>query len=79
MPSGGCPHGFAYVQCKVCNGGPICIHGDIRSICLTCKYSELCIHNRRLTRCAICSGAGEKKHFLGSLNWIHGITKIFKK
>ena len=79
MPSGGCPHGLAYLQCNECNGGPICIHGDIRDICITCKYSELCVHNKRLMRCTKCSRTGEKKHFLGSFNWLHGITKFFKK
>lgn len=79
MPSGGCPHGVTYVQCKTCNSGPICIHGEIREMCMTCKYSELCVHNRRLMKCTICSRTGEKKHFLGSLNWLHGVTKFFKK
>ena len=79
MPLSGCPHGFAYVQCKICNSGPICMHGDIRELCGTCKYSELCVHNRRLLRCTICSRTIEKKHFLGSLNWIPRITEFFKK
>lgn len=74
-----CPHDKYIVTCKVCNGGEICVHGNIRSLCQICYNYQMCEHNRRLLRCTICSRTGEKKHFLGSLNWFQGITKFFKK
>ena len=43
-----CPHGVWIVKCKICNGGPMCIHGDIKDICKTCDerksnvYSKVC-------------------------------------
>ena len=49
-----CPHGFGYVHCTICNGGPICIHGDIKELCESCKYLEICEHNRRKMRCTLC-------------------------
>src|SRR5210317_245592 len=47
MWSGLCPHRSMYIQCRVCNGGSICVHGNIKELCDVCSYFEICKRERR--------------------------------
>ena len=56
-----------------------CPHNKYIVTCEVCNGGEICIHGNIRSLCHICSRTGEKKHFFGSLNWFHSITKFFKK
>ncbi len=49
-----CPHKKSYIQCMVCNRGPICIHGNIQEMCRTCVCRQFCDHKIRRYKCDIC-------------------------